>query len=525
MNKENLIKLINQIRKYDLVETFKNPEEFDEWLSKLNNKQIENFNSLTIEPSQISFPKRLLINENLLECNDYTKRVDAMLKLTNGEGCLHSFDNLCSKNFLNSKNYYSDIELISKADTIRYSLWVIDDDAFINSPYHTEDLKLIVFAKDTKKEDEEDCHNEFVAEALAHTAKNIDSINSPYHQADMKLIATCGSEVLQSIHSYPYYSVNTLAIEKESLKDKYHLENMQILAKNPIAIKYLYRIMTSKEFINGKYYREEVNALLNSKNKITARAIYNYITNPERLYDRELNEDWIDFSLDYNHVWIQRNENVKGNSNPKYLENLKLLNEIDYKIVLYFETLLSNKNLIESKYYEHDLKFILTIDNQEIFMDIYRTILDETFLSSPYHISDLEIISKTDNKDIRNWLIAKATDEYSIKSPNHEYDMQYISKLDFQVISKKQRDLIHYYLFNRTGINHPNHIEILEDLYKGKTVKNYNTVSNYLDELEQQLNNSQDEKNNTSVEINKFINIAKPKDKVLSRIKKMFNNR
>ena len=152
MNKENLIKLINQIRKYDLVETFKNPEEFDEWLSNLNDKQIKNFNSLTIDPSLIPFPKRLLINENLLECNDYTKRVDAMLKLTNGEGCLHLFDNLCSKNFLNSKNYYSDMELISKAKTARYALWVIDKDLFINSPYHTEDLELIVNAKDTKKE-------------------------------------------------------------------------------------------------------------------------------------------------------------------------------------------------------------------------------------------------------------------------------------------------------------------------------------------------------------------------------------
>lgn len=518
MNKENLIKLINQIRKYDLVETFKNPNEFDEWLSNLNDKQIKNFNSLTIDPSLIPFPKRLLINENLLECNDYTKRVDAMSKLTNGKGCLHLFDDLCSKNFLNSKNYYSDMELISKAKTARYALWVIDKDEFINSPYHTEDLELIVSAKDTKKENEKDCRDYLVAEALATTAKNIDSINSPYHQEDMKLIATCGSEVLQSIHSYPYYSVNTLATEKESLKDKYHLENMQILAKNPIAIKYLYRIMRDKEFINGKYYRDEVNALLNAKSKITARAIYNYITNPERLYDRELNEDWIDFGFDYNHLWVQRNENIKGNSNPKYLENLKLLNEIDDKIVPYFETLLSNKKLIASKYYEHDLQFVLTIDNQEIFMDIYRIVFDELFMSSPYHISDLEIISKANDKDIRNWLVAKARDEYSIENPNHQYDMQYISKLNFENISKERRDLMHYYLFNRTGINHPNHIEILEDIYKGESIKNYNIVSNYLDELEQQLNNSNDVINNST-------NIDKPKDKVLSRIKKFFHNR
>ena len=407
---------------------------------------------------------------------------------------------------------------ISKAKTARYALWVIDKDEFINSPYHTEDLELIVNAKDTKKENEEDSHDEFVAEALATTAKNIDSINSPYHQADMKLIATCGSENLQSIHQYPYDSVNTLAIEEESLKDKYHLENMQILAKNPIAKRYLYRIMRDKEFINGKYYRDEVNALLNAKSKITARAIYNYITNPDKIHDRDLDDEWLDYNLDDRFIWVVRNENVKGNLNPKYLENLKLLNKVDDKIVLHFESLLSNKNLIASKYYEHDINFALTIDNQEIFMDIYGIMLEELFMSSPYHISDLEIISKANDKDIRNWLAAKATDEYSIENPNHQYDMQYISKLNFENISKERRDLMHYYLFNRTGINHPNHIEILEYIYKGESIKNYNIVSNYLDELEQQLNNSNDVINNS-------INIDKPKDKVLSRIKKFFHNR
>ena len=41
--------------------------------------------------------------------------------------------------------------------------------------------------------------------------------------------------------------------------------------------------MRDKEFINGKYYRDEVNTLLNAKSKITARAIYNYITNPNKI--------------------------------------------------------------------------------------------------------------------------------------------------------------------------------------------------------------------------------------------------
>ena len=51
--------------------------------------------------------------------------------------------------------------------------------------------------------------------------KNIFSINSPYHQKDMLLI----SKANHSVDNLVY-----LATNENSLKDKYHLENMQILA-------------------------------------------------------------------------------------------------------------------------------------------------------------------------------------------------------------------------------------------------------------------------------------------------------
>ena len=524
MNKENLKKLIKQIRKYDLVDTFKDPEEFDGWLSNLNQRQIDNFNNLTIDKSLITFPKKILINENLLDCLDYSNRVEAMLKLNNKD-CTYPFDKLCSKNFLNSKNYYEDLELMSKASTIQYVLWVIDHDAFINSPYHTEDLKLIINAKDTTKENGENSFaNRIVAEALAETARNPESIKSPYHQADMKLISTCSSEVLQSIHSYPYDAVNTLAIDTVSLKDKYHLENMQILAKNPISSIFLHKIMTDEEIVKGKYYRDEVNALATAKSKLTARAIYNYITNPDRVYDRELGDTYYNF--DYHYISLTRGRNIKGNKNPKYLEYLKLLNTIDDEIVLYFEILLSDEELLQSKYYEHDINFALTVNDKDIFEDIYRVILDETSLSSPYHIKDLDLISKTKNKEARNWLTCKATDEYSLESPNHEYDMQYIAKLELDKIENKKRDLMHYYLFNKTGIMHPYHIEILEDILKDRPLKNYNTVSNYLDELEEQLNNPNTfEYPKEIYQISNQPNNNKKRNKVLSKVKNIFKKR
>ena len=58
MNREELKKLIEQIKKYNLTNAFDNTEEFDEWLLKLNEKRIRNFNNLSVEPSSIFFPRR-----------------------------------------------------------------------------------------------------------------------------------------------------------------------------------------------------------------------------------------------------------------------------------------------------------------------------------------------------------------------------------------------------------------------------------------------------------------------------------
>mgnify|MGYP003307362855 CR=1 FL=1 len=123
-----------------------------------------------------------------------------------------------------------------------------------------------------------------VSDAIATVAGNIDSIKSPHHRADMKLIATAGSDCLQMSHSYPEQSLNNLAIDKVSLADKYHSENMQILATNPIASEFLYIIMTDPNFVKGKNYRKEVEALANAKSKAKARALYYYIVNPKRKY-------------------------------------------------------------------------------------------------------------------------------------------------------------------------------------------------------------------------------------------------
>ena len=488
MKSGELKNIISQIRKYNLEKVFETPEDLDKWLKGLNNKQINNFLSLKVEPNEIQFPLCYLIDDNLLNCDDYQERIKAMTKLKNAEGWYHLYDNLCSPNFLDSNNYYEDMEMIAKAPSAQYPLWIIDKDVFINSPYHQQDLKLIVEAKDTEKEEYKKL-DWLVAEALTIVAGSANSINSPYHQQDMELIAHAGSECLQISHSYPEYSLNNLAINEFSLKDKYHLENMQILAKNPIASIFLYELMTNPETINGQYYREEVKALASANSMIKAVAMYCYIANPDdfdlrrKSYDYQ-NALW-DLGLDFNATKeLKRRNSIKGNSNPKYLKYLELLNQIDDKKVLFVESLLSNQIFASSEYCDHDIDLLLSIEDENLFTDIYRVMSNETSLTGSHHISDLDIISKTKTNEKRKWLISKAIDDASINSDYHDYDMEYIKRLDLNSIDKETLKEIHYYLFIGKGINHPNHVEILEKLSKGETIQSEELVLKYLDYLE-----------------------------------------
>ena len=531
MKSDELKKVIRQIRKYDIEDAFDTPKDFDKWIKRLSAKQINNFINLTIDPNEIHFPTNLLLDGDLLNCDDYSKRIDAMAKLKNADGWYHLFDNLCSPNFLNSENYYEDMEMISKAPSAQYLLWVVNDDVFINSPYHKEDLKLIVEAKDTKKEDGKEL-DWLVAEALVVVARNADSVKGPYHREDMQLIAHSGSECLQSTHSFPESSLNNLATNKVSLKDKYHLENMQILAQKPAYEEFLYELMTNPEIIKGKHYRDEVKALANAKSLFKATAMYFYISPP--------NEDGVGPTIDeysYRHynnlLWnlglsfrdtdaLRYNSNyrnsAKDKNNSNYLKHLELLNQVDDKFVLYIESLLSNKTFANSKYFEYDLNVLLSTQDKDLFIDLYNLMSRDFSINESHHIKDLDIIRKADNKELRRWLISEAINKYSINSYHHDHDMEYISKLDLDNIDRDILKKIHYYLFIPNGINHPEHIERLEKLAKGEPIQTKNAVSNHLDYLE---NNPDDIISN----VNDDIEDTKEKPKAFSRIRRLFNKR
>lgn len=261
-NKNNDI--INQLIKYKIYDTFLSNDELNNWLLELNNLEKENFLSLNIDSKTIKFDSRLLINKNLLNCTDYVKKVEAFVSIKNADGWYHLFDSMLNKDFLNSNNFYRDIETMKRAKSAQMCLWIIGDSNFINSPYHDEDFEMLVTAKDKSNNN---C-DFLVWDAIATTASNIDSINSQYHRQDLQTILKYSSNSLQGSCTFPEGSINNLAINKVSLKDKYHLENMDILARNRDIGSFLYAVMTDEEAINKSNYRNIIREMLDYKDNI-----------------------------------------------------------------------------------------------------------------------------------------------------------------------------------------------------------------------------------------------------------------
>ncbi len=266
MKKEEVLK---QIRKYGINKTFENVDLFNYWFNQLDYIEKQNIMSLDIEPKKIPFLKEYLINEELLNTLDYNKKVKALATVKNAEGWYHLYPNILTKEFLDSANFYKDIYMMSKAETAQYCLWILGDSNFIKSPYHDEDLRLIVETKDVDGPTEYGYDLSFVVwDSLATTAVNIDSIKSRYHEEDMIMIANTGSSKLQTVHSYPRSTISYLANNKESLNSDNHISNMHLLVDNDNIGNYLYSVMTNKKFINNAHYYSLIHEMIEHQNNL-----------------------------------------------------------------------------------------------------------------------------------------------------------------------------------------------------------------------------------------------------------------
>ncbi len=253
--KQNTQDIVDKIIIYDLLGEFSSTKEMLEWISKLNKLQIKNILSLNLDRKKIKFDTKLLIDENLLNTEN------AIVSIDNAEGWEHLFENLVTPEFLKSEKFYKDIETLKRADCAQKTLWIIGKPDFINSPYHDEDFELLVTAKDNSDE-----KLDFVVqEAIATIAECDDSIKSGYHKVDLNTVMKYGSKALQLIHSYPESGINILATNPISLKSKYHLEDMKILAENQEIGNFLYAVMTNQKTIEGNNYRKIIKEMVDNK--------------------------------------------------------------------------------------------------------------------------------------------------------------------------------------------------------------------------------------------------------------------
>lgn len=419
--------------------------------------------------------KQIELSTKMLKCLSDRKKVSVIENLIDhcyDEECLDLLNkNLLKLSFLNSKSFYEDMEMLSKANNIKCGLTIIGDKNFMDSPYHREDLKLISESK-------------VGGWSLSKVAKNQDSICSSYHRADMELIS---KSCRHDRHKLGYLS--DLATNKVSLKDKYHLENMQILSQptkdgKHLTDKYLFEIMTNSKFVEGKNYRKEIEALQMADNSLTAKALHYYIVNPtNKFYDDEDFQSgrvgfisngsmntMLTLSLNINDKIL-----VAGSNDPEYVNNLKKINSVDKKIVLYYTSLLMNPYFIKSPYKDFDLNFLQNITDEDIFSDVYTLMSSKASLNSTNHKKEVFLVSKTTDKRKRRWIVGRlGFDDFIGPYDNddiREYDMEYISKLNFDSIDFNTVSRISYYMANPVGIADPKHKEKLDSILRGEVVK------------------------------------------------------
>ncbi len=240
----------------------------NKWINSLNEVEKNSIINLDIDNEKIKFSLQFLLDRGLLNIEDFPSKIKAITTLKNTEngGCDHLLDNLFNKEFFESENFYKDIEMAAKMKTARYCLWILGDSVFINSPFHEEDLKLLVESYDIKKELHDYDLSEIVWENLATIAMNEASIKSPFHRQDMQLIATVDSSRLQMLDSYPECSIGYLAQNSISLSDNRHLVNMKKLAENPEIDFLLYGVMTDENFIKNNLYTQLIDEMIEYKN-------------------------------------------------------------------------------------------------------------------------------------------------------------------------------------------------------------------------------------------------------------------
>lgn len=279
--------------------------------------------------------------------------------------------------------------------------------------------------------------------------------------------------ILQSKSKYAIYS-NTTALYLYGFSNR-------IPIKYDITVKNGYKGSLQKEDNVNLFY--------------TKKELYDLLGKSPRIFDHNL---------------------MAGSNDPDYLNNLIKISNMDEKLVMHYTALLMNPHFIKSSYKEFDLKVLESITNFDIFMDLYTLIYEGLdMVDNTHHQSDIILLSKTLDSKIRKWLIKRITNE---NNNNYDYDIEYITKLKLDSISDEIKEEMKYYLFKEKGINDLKHREKLESLLNGIMVERHESLTDYLNKLEEELNTKEVEEPLLVPSVEE--SVSKAKSRVLSLFKK-----
>ena len=432
MEKNKINAIINQVKKYNLSDLFKSKEDLEAWVLSLSSEQITNFLSLNLSSAEVKEIGFLLIDRNLLAYHDYLQRIIALSRL---KGIRKEvLAKLTKEHVLANPKFYNDLRIINSGQIPEVGINAMSSIAFINSIYHEEDLRLIVNARE-----------KFIAEVLADVAKNKNSIASPYHEIDMKIIARASFASLSKAPT----SAGYLATNPVSLQDPNHIKNMQILVDNYEISEFLYPLMTQVSFITGKHYHEEINALLNAKNRLKLWGLYYYMAKPDA--NTLKNKTAEDFQIEKEIIQKLAWDAKSGKSDSMYLRNIQKIQELDDDLVLPFLSLIMNSNFQKSTWKEFDLCLLDQVKDREIFKELCAFMQLPQFMENPYHMKDALLLSKTSNKVSR--LLLTTYMENIIHNDrgdiNRELIMHYIARFEFDYIPKGILKKIIYFVFKK----------------------------------------------------------------------------
>lgn len=416
MTKQELEQILKQLEKYDLVKEFGTKECLDAWLKALNKKQISNFINLNINPNEVVIIGEAIINDCILKSDEYIEIVKLLIELKKKSSYINF-----NYSWAYNKRLYEDLKNLLRLNItekneefIMVIMSLLGEPSFINSIHHQEDLETII------------------------NAFNANNLTLEY--------------------------LTDLAANSNSLKDPYHLANMQIISEDPVAIDYLYTLMTTEYTIKSKYYQSEIAALYASPSEIHAASLYSFMYNDARNFRRDL------ISEKTRNLISDRWANVCGQMIPDYLEKLNFINRLPEDKVVLISYVMSNKALLKSPFYDFDIDFLRKIEDMDLLYELCTLVTDIDFIMNPYHIIDLQIIKEIKDPVTRNLLYRVATNTININSVHHLYDMAHIARYNFSEGKDKEYELISYYVLSSAGINSPNHIRDLEKIYNGEFV-------------------------------------------------------